>query len=312
MGQDDVMGKMQNFAYDSACTLVLPGLLLFSSAILLAYRNVTEEKNDLPLNGFLANIFLQMLPLMALKLKIWTCNDRVSLVPLVLCKTLMLHVVLTSLRGVSAMIIGVGKDERLPVAVDVVGLIGALALLKYEFEFPMNPLDWMKHQDVRNLIILACGGGFASHAFFIIVQPTWMSDLTREQSREFYLPFILFTCANYVDILAFMPIVWRLYQAEEYEESATGAAVQTGATRQVRAFFTYVVAFYAWDDVIDPIMTLTDEPLGMMAHAAHFVLLLDFAGFFTFQVGQASAAMSTSKDTGELSGLLARDDEDNC
>eukprot|EP00971_Amphidinium_carterae_P001398 27938-Amphidinium_carterae.1 len=37
-------------------------------------------------------------------------------------------------------------------------------------------------------------------------------------------------------------------------------------------------------EVFDAVMTLMDEPIALMAHAAHYVLLLDFAGFFSFQV----------------------------
>lgn len=306
---DNVVGKMQNVAYDSSWTLALPGGLLVLSAVLLAYRNVTEEKSDVPLNGFLANILLQMMPLIVLKMKIWSCSDRVSLVPIVLCKTLLMHVALSSCRLCSSIMLNSGESDKLPIMMDILGLLGALALLKYQFEFSMSPLDWIMHQDVRNLIILAIGGAFASHAFFVVMQPSWMGDLTRQQSQEMYFPWILFTAANYIDIVAFMPVVWRIYQAEEHEESS-GTAVCVGAQSQTRAFFMYVIAFYMWDDVIDPIMTIMNEPLAMMAHAAHFVLLLDFAGFFSFQVSQANT--SIVKDQGELSGLLAREDDDHC
>lgn len=302
------INQVQTVMHGSACTLVLPGILFVVSFVLLAYRNYTEGNDDLPLNGFLANIMLQMLPLIAFKVKLWSAQDRVSLVPLVLCKTLLMHVVLSSYRIMSGVVMGIG-EEKLMFAVDCAGLLAALAILKWEFEFPMSPLHWIQHKDVTNLVILASFGAFCSHAFFIVLQPSWMSDSTRAQSKNFHVPSILFTAANYVDIVAFMPVVWRLYQAEEYEDSNTGTTVTVEAKRHARVFFAFVIAFYSWDDVIDPAMTLLEEPLAMMAHAAHFMLLLDFAGFFIFQVSKPTTVKEHNE---QLQGLLSRDDDDNC
>lgn len=301
-----MVSQAQSFVHTSSCTLVLPGGLLVLSACLLAYRGFTEESNDLPLNGFLANILLQMLPLVALKAKVWTCSDRVSLVPLVLCKTLLMHVTLATYRLGSTFYRGMSADDRLLVTVDSAALFGALALLKWEFEFPMNPMHWIEHRDVRNLVVLASAAAVCSEAFFVFVQPSLMGS--RSQGQQIHVPSLLMTAANYVDIVAFMPVVWRLYQAEEYEESMVGTHVRVEAKRQVRMFFLYVLAFYSWDDVIDPAMTLLSEPLAMMAHAAHFMLLLDFAGFFLFQVAQSNNPV---KEHGEqLQGLLSREDDE--
>merc|ERR1711957_855664 len=60
------------------------------------------------------------------------------------------------------------------------------------------------------------------------------------------------------------------------------------AKRQVRVFFFYVIVFYSFDDVFDPLRAEKTEPFYMMAHAAHFVMLLDFAGFFPLSSGPAS------------------------
>lgn len=314
MAVDDVpwVVKLQDFVHTSGCTLVLPGVLLISSAVMLAYRQVTEEHHDLPLNGFLANILLQMMPLVALKAKIWSCTDRVSLVPLVLCKTLLMHVMLGLLRVISQLL--QGNAPRLPLVLDMGAVLAAVSLLKWEFEFPLNPVHWMEHRDVRNLVLLACVAALISEAFFAIVQPAWMSEATKTYTQQGLDPSkVLFTAANYVDIVAFMPVVWRLYKAEdELEDCVVGTVVSTEAKRQVRGFFLFVGCFYLWDDVIDPIMSLLDEPLAMMAHAAHFMLLLDFAGFFSFQVAQPTNTKLGGTERGEqLQGLLAQGDEDD-
>lgn len=305
--------QVLTFVHGSACTMVLPGLLFLISAVLVAYRGITQEKKDMPLSGFLANIMLQMTPLIALKIKIWSASDRVSLVPLVLAKTLMLHATLEVLRIVSQMI-HPGTVPKLPLAIDVLGLALALALLKYEFEYPLNPMVWAQHVDVRNLLALAVAAALTTEVGFAFLPESWMDDTTKEYFRDPLEPGkVLFTAANYVDIVAFMPIVWRLYQADNaLDDSSGGVTVSGKAKRQIKLFFAFVGAFYVWDDVIDPIMGLLDEPIAMMAHAAHFMLLLDFAGFFIFQVATptnitADAGMERAE---QLQGLLSPDEED--
>mmetsp|Transcript_52876 Transcript_52876/g.113330 ORF Transcript_52876/g.113330 Transcript_52876/m.113330 type:complete len:316 (+) Transcript_52876:67-1014(+) len=305
----DVMklsAQLQNIVHGSSCTLVVPGFLLLGSAVMLAYRQVTEGLYDLPLNGFLANIMLQMMPLVALKAKIYTCNDRVSLVPLVLVKTLLMHVVLEIMRICSQVAQGVGNG-KLNLCVDSGNLILALIILRVCFEFPLSPARVLEHHDVRNLIALAIGAAFVSEAFFIYVQPSWMSEATRQYTKEgLVFSKVFFVASNYVDIVAIMPLVWRIYQAEnELDDCAVGTVVSAEAKRQVQYFFAFLVCFYAYDDVIDPVMSLLDEPLAMMAHAAHFMLLLDFAGFFLFQASQVGTS-TVAKERGEqLQGLLA-------
>lgn len=305
------MTKAQDFVHGSTFTLVIPGIMLLVSAVLLAYRGVTEEEHHLPLNGFLTNILVQMMPLVALKAKIYSCTDRVSLVPMVLVKTLLMHATLGIFRVMSQLVDG-RELARLTLAMDGAYLLAALAVLKWEFGFSLSPMQWWEHTDVRNLVVLACAAAVITEGYFTILPASWMSEKMQYYSKQGLDPSkILFTSANYIDIVAFMPVVWRLYQAEgEHEDYNIGALVSTDAKRQVQIFFVFVVGFYMWDDVIDPVMTLLDEPIAMMAHAAHFVLLLDFAGFFSFQVGQPA----TAKEQGEqLQGLLSQtDDDDHC
>jgi len=308
----DVMqayNQLQQLVHGSGCTLVLPGVLLVTSAIMLAYRHVTEDRFDMPLNGFLANILIQMMPLVALKAKVWSCTDRVSLVPLVLVKTLLMHVILGIMRILSQLI-DANRLGRLQLCLDSGLLIAALVILRYVFEFPLSPSRILEQRDVRNLVALACTAAFISEAFFVYIQPSMMSESSRIYKQSLDFSKVFFVAANYVDIVAFMPVVWRLYQADnELEDCAVGTVVSVEAKRQVQTFFAFVISFYMWDDVIDPIMNLLEEPVAMMAHAAHFMLLLDFAGFFIFQVGNPSTGV---KEKGEqLQGLLSETGEDD-
>lgn len=301
------VARAQSVVHGSGCTLVLPAVLLTLSAAMLAYRNVTEGNLDMPLNGFLANILLQMLPLVALKVKIWTCVDRVSLVPLVLAKTLLMHAFLEFLRILSQALqeLRMGRSEFV---FDVVMFFAALAIVHYVFDLSLSPFELLRHRDVRDLLGLAVLAALVSEAFFVYVQPSWMSESSRIYAQDGLLVSkVCFVASNYVDIVALMPVVWRLYQAESEHEDCTGLAVSDQARRQVRYFFGFVSVFYLWDDVIDPVMTQLDEPLAMMAHAAHIVLLLDFVGFFLFQVSPPPA----TKERGEqLQGLLEEEGMD--
>lgn len=306
----DVMqaiNQLQNLVHGSGCTLVLPGCLLAASAFMLAYRHVTEDRFDLPLNGFLANILLQMMPLVALKAKIWSCNDRVSLVPLVLVKTLLMHCILSIMRVLSQVLAG-GHISKMQLAFDVATLIGALAILRNVFDFPLSLTRILEQRDVRNLVGLAFAAAFVSEAIFVYLPTSWINEASRSYTSDgLTVSKVFFVAANYVDIVAFMPVVWRLYQADnELEDCAGGVVVSVEAKRQVQTFFIFVGCFYLWDDVIDPIMFLLEEPVAMMAHAAHFMLLLDFAGFFIFQVGNPNT--TGLKERGEreqLQGLLS-------
>merc|ERR1712217_717628 len=164
-------------------------------------------------------------------------------------------------------------------------------LLGYVFEFPLTPQRFWEQRDVRNLVGLAIAWAFSTEAFYIYLEPKWTAMGSRMFIRENISVYkVMFVASNYVDIVAFMPVVWRLYSVEsELDDCAVGAMVPEETKRMVKYFLLFVVGFYAWDDVIDPVMSLLDEPLAMMAHAAHFMLLLDFAGFFLFQVNSPIA-----------------------
>mmetsp|Transcript_3071 Transcript_3071/g.5402 ORF Transcript_3071/g.5402 Transcript_3071/m.5402 type:complete len:304 (+) Transcript_3071:85-996(+) len=301
------MGLLEDLVHGSSCTLVVPAVLLVAAATLCVYRQMTEDATDLPLTGFLATILLSMLPLMALKAKIWSCSDRVSLVPMVLVKTLLMHASLEVLRISSQVLEGWSYIVRnkMNFCFDTVMFVCAMSALRVVFDVPLTHTYLFEHRDVRNLVGMALGVALASEAFFAFVVP---SDAMKSGAAGLSLANVLFAAANYVDVVGFMPVVWRLYQAENaLDDFAVGTMVSLEAKQQVRVFFAFVCAFYLWDDVLEPISSMMDEPIGMMAHAAHFIMLIDFAGFFLFQVNNPT----TTKEKGEqLQGLLDEDAQD--
>lgn len=301
------MAQLHDLVHSSQLTLVVPAILLCSGAMLCVYRQMTEDSSDLPLTGFLATILLSMLPLMALKAKIWSCQDRVSLVPMVLVKTLLMHAALEVLRISSQMLEGTSCiwRNKMNFTFDVVMFVCAIAALRVVFEVPLTPSYFMDHRDVRNLVGMAIGVAFVSEAFFAFLAP---SDAMKANAAGFSVANVLFAAANYVDVVGFMPVVWRLYQAENaLDDFSVGTMVSLEARQQVRVFFAFLCTFYLWDDVLEPIGSMADEPVGMMAHAAHFIMLVDFAGFFLFQVNNPT---TTKEKSEQLQGLLDEDAQD--
>ncbi|CAE8710953.1 unnamed protein product [Polarella glacialis] len=298
--------------HGTGCTLVLPGSLLAVSAVVCVYRQMTEDANDIPLTGFLASILMSMLPLVALKAKIWSCNDRVSLVPMVLVKTLLMHAALEVLRILSQFSEGWQSMvfNRMNLGFDCAMLAAALAALRYSFGLPWSLSYVLDHRDVRNLILMAIAAAFVSEVFFVFVMP--INESVTKQGLS--VSKVLFAAANYVDVVGFMPVVWRLYQAENaLDDFSVGTVVSLEARQQVRVFFAFVCTFYLWDDVLEPISSSLDEQLAMMAHIAHFMLLIDFAGFFLFQVGSPATLKEQGRKGNELErqGLLDDDGEDD-
>lgn len=114
---------------------------------------------------------------------------------------------------------------------DVVMLVCALTALRVVFVVPLTPQYILDHRDVRNLVAMALAVAFVSEAFFAFVVP---SD--KLNALGFSIANVLFAAANYVDVVGFMPVVWRLYQAENaLDDFAVGTMVSLEARQQAPA-----------------------------------------------------------------------------
>lgn len=301
----DVMTKVaQGESSASNGSMIVPGAAFLGVCGIVTYHHATQESYEHAMSHFLIAIFMQMLPLLALKMKIYACGDRLSLVPKTLVKTLLMHAFLSILR-VAPQCYRITSNTKalwnLQFAFDAAMLVACFFLLRNVFGFQWSLRSVVDEREVRNLVLMGVLGAAATEVGCTYIPENWLSDGTKEYIREGdVLNKILFTAANYVDVLAFMPVVWKLYQAESDDDYTSGTQVEEGARKQVLLFFAFVVGFYSWDDVIDPIRNIAmEEPIAMMAHAAHFVLLLDFACFFIFQVWTPSSAKGE-----QLQGLL--------
>lgn len=306
---------MQNLAIGddgngAKTNMLVPGILTLTCVGLVGYHYGTSQSYDHSMLHFLSIILLQMFPLLALKLKIYQCGDRLSLVPRVLVKTLWMHVMLSFCRLVPPLMSrGYWNCWDLQFMLDFISLIAALVILKKVFDYQFTLPNMLGEREVRNIVVMAVIAAMITETLIDGVLPKdWsISELTRNfiQDRAPTGKF-LFTLANYVDVLAFLPVVLKLYEIEREDDSSATVQVPQETKKQVLVFFAYVIGFYSWDDVIDPIRDSSYD-IAMMAHAAHFVLLLDFACFFTFQVWSPSSAKGE-----QLQGLLEKDfDQDD-
>ena len=69
-------------------------------------------------------------------------------------------------------------------------------------------------------------------AFFAFAVP---KDSLKLTAAGFSIANVLFAAANYVDVVGFMPVVWRLYQAENaLDDFSVGTTVSLEAKQQER------------------------------------------------------------------------------
>merc|ERR1712241_889940 len=100
-----------------------------------------------------------------------------------------------------------------------------------------------EHRDVCNLVLLAIVVSCGTEGFFVQILPAWFGAVYVHQ--RVMASSILLMASNYVDILAFVPALWRLYRVEnELELAVAGVQVPPDVQRQVRVFLAFAAGFY--------------------------------------------------------------------
>lgn len=297
------LARSQTLLYVNGGTVAISCILLCLALAIVVYSQMLERR-DISLNAFLASILVQMIPLVWLKAKLWRCRDTVGVVPSVLEKTLMMHGILLVIRLSSGMVPSPLPRANVDLMVDLGTLCAVLFVLRTGFDFPNSLTPLETHRDVWNLVLAALIFAVALEAFFVYVLPRW-TDFAYISDTMLFSNMLL-AASNYVDVLTFVPALWRLHCVEnDLEVAVAGVGVPLEVRRQVWLFLTFVASFYLWDDVVHPYMSTLGEPLVLMAHGIHFVLLIDFAAFFAFEV---TRSQHDSKDGDD--DLFGDGDED--
>lgn len=315
----DLQKYFQQFMQKGFVVLV-PFILIGGALITAIWRFTIEKSYDYKgLKGFMVLTVLQLLPLAVLKVKTWICSDRVSLVPLALVKTMIMHVFLQCTRLASPFFETFKREvtstQQLEFMINTAAIIALLYLLHKEFHMPLSSVGLQKvftqHKDVMFLLLGACTAGTMTE---VIYPSTWNGSV--------WIANIIVSSANFLEILSFMPVVSAVCLETGVETYTPGTSVQDTERRKVKIFFAFILTFYFWDDLMY-CMLMGEDALVLAPKCAHYCMLLDFAGFFILKVGAAPKAVhdmlpsvlesqvetDLPKRDESMQGLLCEDDD---
>jgi hypothetical protein len=242
------------------------------AGILVAYRHYEQpklpEKHD-HVKSFLAMIVVQMMPLVALELKIMSCADPVGLFCDFARPVTIIHAIFLAMRFCAY-----PCYDHLYLTCSGLGLLAAIYTLVHGF--PSSPKATFHHKCVIGLVSASLLGSLVA---------TWLGDhlssanpaswlLDRIRSVNLLLE-VFETSTAYLEIMAFVPAVWMVYR----EDKATGRhqIEELDSKRTATAFFLFLVVFYLSEDLLNGVQAWDISGLATAAHIFHFCLLLDVA-----------------------------------
>mmetsp|Transcript_79572 Transcript_79572/g.140743 ORF Transcript_79572/g.140743 Transcript_79572/m.140743 type:complete len:283 (-) Transcript_79572:112-960(-) len=238
--------------------IILPSLLVISASCMVVYRHFNDEEGGDPTKQFLALIVLQMLPLIFLEMKILSCPDPVAMLSGFGTKVLLMHSSFLALRVLAWPMLEIGLGWC-----NLFGLLAACVALHFGFRF--RGYHFQRHLDVVGLTVLAAGAALV----------TELLNFNRPASL---LECTIFTASSYVELLAFVPAVWIVYQTVKKNDD-TPVSGSSRVQTQAAFFFAFLVPFYIMEDLISAFRAGRGEPFTAIGHVVHFLLLLDFACF---------------------------------
>jgi len=244
---------------------VVPATLLILSSSLVLYRHMTHETygpwGDDVLKTFLAMILLQMLPLLALEMKIMSCADPVGLFCKFASPVTLTHLIFMGMRVCLYFSQGQGQLYLLRA---LSGFLGALFVMHKGFQQRWSYI--FQYRSVWNLVGLCLLAAFCTQyldSFISEIELSW-PELFKSTVG---------TAVDYIEICAFVPAVWMMYREDQCRFQVESADTKRVST----AFFLFLVGFYFLEDVVSAYHAWTFSGLASAAHIAHFVLLVDFA-----------------------------------
>jgi len=242
---------------------VVPGVLMLLASSLIVYQHMTHdgEEHDM-LKTFLAMILVQMLPLVALEMKIMSCADPVGLFCKFATPVTLTHAVFLGMR----LVYSDSSVESSYLLCSGVGFVGALVTMCIGFRERLACV--VQCYNVWGLVALALMAAVGTQAIDEYIEPSDMS-----WSSFFKLAFE--TSNSYIEILAFVPAVWMVFNQGNNADRVQVESTQTKRTST--AFFLFLVGFYVSEDLLHAYQAYPFSGLAAIAHIAHFLLLLDFA-----------------------------------
>jgi hypothetical protein len=238
---------------------VVPGICLILASSLIIYRHLDHSLSD-GLKQFLVIILAQMLPLVALEMKITSCPDPVGLFCKFATPVTLMHAFFFGMR----LVMYPWYDQECLLCSGVF-LIGALVAIHKVF-----------HQTWSNIVQCSAVWGLVSLALMASIVTTSMNLYLEAPSVPLmnwkrFSEEVILTSTDYVEIMAFVPAVWMVYSEDQTKAHVSVDMVK--AKRISTTFFFLMVGFYVTEDLTSPHLSWTT----FFAHLAHFCLLTDFS-----------------------------------
>lgn len=267
----------------------VPGTLLAIAGCLLIHRHMTEEVYGHDhLKTFLALIIVQMLPLVALEVKIMSCADPVGLFCKFATPVTLVHAIFLTMRLCMYNL----YDTRYLMCSGL-GLMGALATLYAGFKESSLRIVFRNH-NVWCLVLVAIAAAWATNSIdSYINRPEW-----NKQSWSDFFNDILSTSNSYIELTAFVPAVWMVYRQDQRIYDDTDCV---STQRKATAFFLFLVGFYVTEDLLQAWEAFGTAKVAACGHLVHFFLLCDFAFYVLAHV------YNTDKLVGQLRKWLPAD-----
>lgn len=226
-----------------------------------------EEFQEDVVKTFLALILVQMLPLVALEMKIMSCADPVGL----FCKFAM-PVTLTHAFFLGMRIVMYDTYDAMTLKVSCVGLVAAFVTMIKGFRASLMTV--LQCYTVWSLIMLSYIAAFVTSSITLYLSEHYHASWYVFEWEQFFRD-VLHNSNSYIELVAFVPAVLMVFRENKNEHRFDVASTDT--KRTATAFFLFLVGFYILEDLGNAYNALGITVLASLGHTAHFLLLVDFA-----------------------------------
>jgi len=267
---------------------VLPISLLIVASGLIVFQFMSQETVAERIMNFLIQIVVQMVPLCALQMRVGKCSDPMGLLTRFAPKVIIMHIIFLAPRFIFNVFY---KQAAQPIIVVAVALIAAFTALVRGFDFRLSSFSVARineHRDVMFITGLTIPAALCTTALEAFVRPNLYF---RNGGYSFFFWDLLFTVSNYIEIVSLVPAVVTVYTMDVSKPSMH-EGFNAKETTQAAVFFSFMSAFYIHEDLVQAIQTPPDLMIAAIAYFVHFVLLLDFVGYFLVHVYNLGATKS--------------------
>jgi len=273
-------GKMRglwhiNDIMHGGCSSLVPIAILAAGCSLVVYQHVTAENEfHLSTRFFLSMMVVSMAPLALLEKKLLSCSDPLGLLYKFSGKVVLMQTIQLVLRvGAGAFLQDFVHGHF---STNFILLVSALVLLPTVFGMRPTKKWIVENRDVLLLAALALSLAVAT-SLVDDYKSQYVSTWTRWRMNAFMVHCVT-TSSDYLELISFLPAVWMVSRNKELKEVDVH-----DARRRAAALIIFLLSFYFLEDIATGAWILMGQgmPLVVLAHTAHFLLVVDFALYFS-------------------------------